>query len=265
VARPLYLSLAYPEVARHLDLLGERGFGVEVTLYDTDWLLNTSGRDRARKLGKALAERGVGVTTHGPIFDLNPGSLDSVIRKHTRRAFEKAIEVSQDLGASGITFHTGFNPLLPESVLPGWLSLSLELWNRAASLAEGAGLTLTLENMFEPTPKLLLDLAEAVESDALAFCMDVSHTAIYSTLGLARWWQELAPRLRTLHLNDTDTFSDEHLAIGRGTLDFRDVFRRASSLPWEPVLVLEMSLERALESVDTIQSRGLRETQLELL
>jgi sugar phosphate isomerase/epimerase len=145
------------------------------------------------------------------------------------------------------------------------MSLSLELWNRAASLAEGAGLTLTLENMFEPTPKLLLDLAEAVESDALAFCMDVSHTAIYSTLGLARWWEELAPRLRTLHLNDTDTFSDDHLAIGRGTLDFGDVFRRASSLPWEPVLVLEMSLERALESVDTIQSRGLRETQLELL
>ncbi len=265
MARPLYLSLAYPEVARHLDLLEERGFGVEITLYDTDWLLNTSGRDRARKLGKTLSERGIGVSTHGPIFDLNPGSLDSVVRKHTRRAFEKAIEVAHDLGAGGITFHTGFNPLLPESVVPGWLSLSLELWNRAVTLADDASLELTLENMFEPTPKLLLDLAEAVESDSLRFCMDVSHTAIYSTLGLSHWWEELGPRVRALHLNDTDTFSDDHLAIGRGTLDFKDVFRRAAALPSEPVLVLEMSVERALESVDTIANRGLRESQLELL
>jgi len=265
VARPLYVSLPYPEVAKHLDLLEKRGFGVEVTLYDTEWLLHTSGRDRARRLGGALAERGIGVSVHGPIFDLNPGSLDAVIRKHTRRSFEKAIEVAGDLGSGGITFHTGFNPLLPESILPGWLSLSLELWNRAAHLADGAGIALTVENMFEPTPNLLLELSEALESDSLRFCLDVSHTAIYSTLGLSRWWEGMAPRLRALHLNDTDGFSDEHLAIGQGTLDFGDVFRRAAALAREPVLVLEMSIERALESVDTIARTGLRETQLELL
>jgi sugar phosphate isomerase/epimerase len=265
VPRPLYLSLAYPEVAKQLDLLEERGFGVEVTLYDTEWLLNTSGRDRARKLGKALAERAVGVHTHGPIFDLNPGSLDPVVRKHTRRAFERALEVAHDLGATGITFHTGFNPLLPESILPGWMSLSLETWNRLATLAETVGVALTVENMFERTPQLLLDLADALESDGLRFCLDVSHTAIYSTLGLPRWWEELAPRLRVVHLNDTDSFSDEHLAIGRGTLDFKDVFRRAAGLTNDPILVLEMSVERALESVNTIASRGLREGQLELL
>lgn len=265
MARPLYLSLPYPEVAKHLDLLEERGFGVEVTLYDTGWLLHTSGRDRARKLGTALAEHGVEVSVHGPIFDLNPGSLDPVIRKHTRRAFERALEVARDLGAGGIIFHTGHNPLLPESILPGWMSLSLELWNRLADLAEDAGVVLTVENMFEPTPGLLLELAESLESDGLHFCLDVSHTAIYSTLGLARWWEELAPRLRALHLNDTDSFTDEHLAIGKGTLDFKEVFRRASELEREPVLVLEMSLERALESVETIGREGLRERQLELL
>jgi sugar phosphate isomerase/epimerase len=265
VARPLYLSLPYHEVAKHLDLLEERGFGVEITLYDTEWLLHTSGRDRARKLGAALAERGIGVSTHGPIFDLNPGSLDPVVRKHTRRAYEKAIEVADDLGAGGIVFHTGYNPLLPERTLPGWVSLSLELWNRLAEVADGTGVALTVENMFEPTPGLLLELAEALESDSLRFCLDVSHTAIYSTLGMSRWWEEMTPRIRALHVNDTDSFSDEHLAIGRGVLDFKDVFRRAAALPREPVIVLEMSLDRALESVETIARSGLRETQLELL
>lgn len=265
MSRPLYLSLPYPEVAKHLDLLEERGFGVEITLYDTDWLLHTSGRARARKLGSALADRGVGVNVHGPIFDLNPGSLDPVVRKHTRRAFEKALEVAGDLGATGITFHTGFNPLLPESVLPGWLSLSLELWSRLAGMVDGLGLALTVENMFEPTPDVLLELAEGLESDSLRFCLDVAHVAIYSTLGLSRWWDELAPRLRAIHLNDTDSFSDDHLAVGRGALEFREIFRRAAALPEEPLVVLEMSLERALESVETIARRGLRETQLELL
>lgn len=265
MARPLFLSLPYPEVTKHLDLLAERGFGVEITLYDTDWLLHTSGRDRARKLGDALAERGVGVNVHGPIFDLNPGSLDAVVRKHTRRSYEKAVEVARDLAAGGIVFHTGYNPLLPERTLPGWLSLSLELWNRLAGLADAAGVALTLENMFEPAPDLLLELADAVETDSLRFCLDVSHTSIYSTLGLARWWDALSPRLRAVHLNDTDSFSDEHLAIGRGTLDFADVFRRVAALPHEPLVILEMALDRALESVDTIARDGLRETQLELL
>lgn len=265
MARPFYVSLPYPEVAKHLDFLEERKLGVEITLYDTDWLLHTSGRDRARKLGSALAERGIEVNVHGPIFDLNPGSLDPVIRKHTRRAFEKAVEVARDLGAGGITFHTGFNPLLPERTVPGWLSLSLELWNRLNGLADGSGLVLTLENMFEPAPALLLDLADSLESDSLRFCIDVSHIAIYSTLGLQRWWDELAPRVHAVHLNDTDAFSDEHLALGQGTLDFKDIFQRVVALPREPVVVLEMSLERALESVDTIARRGLREKQLELL
>ncbi|MBA2564537.1 MAG: sugar phosphate isomerase/epimerase [Gemmatimonadetes bacterium] len=263
--RPYFLSLPYPEVAKHLDLLSERGFGVEITLYDTEWLLHTSGRQRVRKLGGTLAERGIGVSVHGPIFDLNPGSLDTVVRKHTRRAFEKAIEVALDLGAAGITFHTGFSPLLPDRTLPGWLSLSLELWNRLATLADGAGLTLTVENMFEPTPDLLLELADSVESDSLRFCLDVSHTAIYSTLGLPRWFEAVSPRLRSVHLNDTDGFSDEHLALGRGMLDFKDVFGRLAALPQKPIMVLEMDLERALESLDTIARVGLRETQLELL
>ena len=263
--RPLHVSLAYPEVARQLDLLAERGLGVEITLYDTEWLLHAGARDGIRRLGSALAERGVPVNTHGPIFDLTPGSLDPVVRKHTRRAFERAVEVARDLGAAGITFHTGFNPLLPERTVPGWMSLSVELWNRLAGLASDAGIVLTVENMFEPTPDLLLELADSLESDELRFCLDASHTAIYSTLGFGRWWDAMAPRIRAVHVNDTDGFSDEHLAIGKGALDVREVFRRAAELPVEPVIVLEMSLDQALESVDTITRTGLRERQLELL
>ena len=76
------LSTTFADVGRHLDGLGEKGLGVEVTLYDTEWLLALDRTTAVRKLGDELAARGIEVTVHAPIFDLNPGSLDPVIRKH---------------------------------------------------------------------------------------------------------------------------------------------------------------------------------------
>ena len=263
--RPLHVSLAYPEVARHLDLLAERGLGVEVTLYDTEWLLHTGGRDGVRRLGSALAERGVSVNTHGPIFDLNPGSLDPVIRKHTRRCWERAIGVAGALGARMINFHTCFNPLLPESTFAGWLALSLEIWERVVDLTTDAGMTLLLENMFEPTPQVQLDLLAQLESRNAGFTFDVAHAHIYGSLAVDTWWSQLGPAIHEVHLHDTDGFSDDHLRIGDGALDWRktfeDLFRHAP----DALKVIEMPVEAALASLRRIKSAGYSDLQLELL
>lgn len=259
------LSTPFADVPGHLDLLAERQLGVEITLYDTEWLLHLDRTATVRKLGDELAAREVDVTIHAPIFDLNPGSLDPVVRKHTRRCWEKAIGVAGALGARQINFHTGYLPLLPDSTFPGWLALSLEAWERLVGLAADAGMILLLENMFEPTPRILLDVRSQLEPRYVGFTIDVAHTHIYGSVSPETWWRDLGDAIHEVHLHDTDTFSDDHLPIGEGALDWPQVFERIYRYAPDAVKVIEMPVEPGIESLKRIRSRGWTDFQLELL
>lgn len=259
------LSTSFADVSRQLDRLSEKRLGVEVTLFDTEWLLSLDKTTVVRRLGDELAGRGIDVTVHAPIFDLNPGSLDPVIRKHTRRCWERAIAVAGALRAHQINFHTGYLPLLPASTLPGWLALSLETWERVVELAGDAGMTLLLENMFEPSPQVLLEIRSQLEPRLVGFTLDIAHSHIYGTVSVETWWRELGEWVHEVHLHDTDTFSDDHLPIGEGALDWRrifvDLFRHAPAA----VKVIEMPVEAALQSLARIRAGGYGDIQLDLL
>jgi sugar phosphate isomerase/epimerase len=265
LAQRFALSMAFADVSRQIDLLAEKDLGIEITLFDTEWLLHLERTTTVRKLGDELAERGIEVTAHAPIFDLNPGSLDPVIRKHTRLCWEKAIGVAGALGARRINFHTGHLPLLPASTLPGWTALSLETWERVVGLAADAGMRLLLENMFETSPRVLLDLRDQLDGRHVGFTLDIGHVHVYGTVSPEIWWAELGEDILEVHLHDNDTFGDEHLPIGEGAIDwkrtFDDLFRHAP----EAVKVIEVPVEGALKSLSRIRAGGYGDRQLELL
>ncbi|MDX1622532.1 MAG: sugar phosphate isomerase/epimerase family protein [Gemmatimonadota bacterium] len=265
MAKRFALSTSFPEVGRHIDVLAEEDVGIEVALYDTEWLLNLERTTAIRRLGDQLAERGIEVSVHAPIFDLNPGSLDAVIRKHTRRCWERAIGVGGALGARQMTFHTGYLPLLPASAFPGWLALSLEVWERMVDLASDAGVTILLENMFEPNPGILLDLRDQLDARHVGFTLDVAHTHIYGSVEPDAWWPALGEAVREIHLHDTDGFSDEHLPIGEGAVDWRATFEAIFRYAPDALKVIEMPIETGLASLRRIVAGGYSDIQLELL
>ncbi|HUP19126.1 MAG TPA: sugar phosphate isomerase/epimerase family protein [Gemmatimonadota bacterium] len=265
MAQRFALSTTFADVGRHMDMLEHDGLGVEITLYDTEWLLSLERTNTVRKVGDELAERGIEVTIHAPIFDLNPGSLDPVVRKHTRRCWEKAIGVSGALGARQINFHTGHNPLLPSSTLPGWLALSLETWERVVELTVDAGMTLLLENMFDPTPQVQLDLRGQLEERHVGFTLDVAHCHIYGQVGMEVWWSALGPDVKEVHLHDTDGFSDDHLPIGEGVVDWRRTFEDLFRFAPDCVKVIEMPVEAGRASLKRVMAGGYGDIQLELL
>ncbi len=251
----LLLSVAFSGLDPALEVAVREGLGIEVTLYDTAWLMSDSALEDAARMRERFAAHDLTITTHGPLFDLNPGSLDPAIRAYSREAFLRGIEVSSALGAGKVVYHTFFNPLLPHSVLPGWKKLSQPVWAEALDAADTAGLTICLENSYEATAEFFKDLFETFDDGRLRMCYDPAHVHLYSRDGQSAWVVTLGHLVAHLHLNDNEGSSDDHLALGEGEIPYASFLPDLCLACETATIVLEMDVERALKSLEYL--RGL--------
>ena len=205
--------------------------------------------EEARRAGAVLAERSIPVTAHGPLFDLNPGSLDPVIRRYTQECFVRGVEVTAALGGDKVVYHTCFNPLLPLGVLNGWKALADPVWQEVLQIAERRGVTVCLENSYESTVEFFKDLFDTFLGEQGAVCFDPAHVHLYSRDGQAAWMVTMGDRIQHIHLNDNEGASDDHLALGDGGIAFEAFLRELCGVCCGATVVLEMSVERAVRSL----------------
>lgn len=250
------VALPFRMMQRKIPYLRKRGLGVQVMLYDTNWICDWP-KEEVSQTGCRFRDAGIDVSVHGPVHDLNPGSLDVVIRDYTQHCFFKTLVVCQALDAKNLVFHLGINPLLPKSALDAWLENSLRTWGPIVDLARQLQITIELENMFLPSPRFLVALKEGLASDTIKFCFDVGHFHVYSTASLEQWLQELDDDIVELHLNDNSGTDDEHLALGAGTIDFPKVFSMLFERSIHPRLTLEMTSNKFEPSLAYLAEKGI--------
>jgi len=263
--RQIFVTLPYPEVQRNAGFLVENALGAEIAAHDTGWLLNIFRVSAARRIGDDLRAKGVRIRASGPIFDLNPGSLDAVIRHHTERCFLRAVDLAAALGADSLVLPTGFNPLLPSESVDGWRELSVETWESVGDAARRKGVELRIKNVFDDTPAILLGLLDTLEGFPVGACLDVGHVQVYSTLPADEWIRVLGPRHREVHLHDNLGASDDHMALGEGVIDLPPIFRRLLREDPIPALTLDMQPDDAVKSLSYIARNDLLGLQLNLL
>ncbi|MBN2124355.1 MAG: sugar phosphate isomerase/epimerase, partial [Deltaproteobacteria bacterium] len=128
-----------------------------------------------------------------------------------------------------------------------WIERSLELWSWLAAAVREEGAILVLENVYEQGPGEMEVLFRNLEQWGVGFCLDTGHQAVYGSVPVARWVESLAPYLFQLHLHDNTGAADDHLALGRGSIDFRalmgDLKRK---MPSPPLITLEPHREEDL-------------------
>ena len=56
------------------------------------------------------------------------------------------------------------------------------------------------------------------------FCLDVGHANAMGTVPIIYWLDVLGPYLAAMHLHDNHGERDEHLAVGRGGIDYAGLF-----------------------------------------
>jgi sugar phosphate isomerase/epimerase len=250
------VTIPFGGLAKHLDFLCEHNLDVEVMMYDTAWVRNFP-RSEVETMGKLLEERAINVSVHGPLFDLNPGSQDTIIRDYTKFNFMRALNISSLLKATIVVFHLGFNPLISSDYRKDWLHTSLKTFRPVVNHAKRRGIIIAIENMFLSTPDLLRQVIESIDSPNMRVCLDVGHVNVYSTVPLSKWINTLGEYIVKIHINDNDAQDDLHLAFGEGNVNFSEAYRLIRSKGINPQMTLEMTPDKLAKTLEYIASQNL--------
>jgi len=172
---------------------------------------------------------------HGPFLDLNPASWDPYIAAASRRRYEQAWQVARTLDARVLVFHTCFIPRA--NYIEGWSERMAAFFNTFLEDKPASPLVV-MENVYDPDPAPLAEVARHVRHPAFGLCLDLGHAHCYSAIPLAEWIRTFGSDLKHVHIHDNHGQNDEHLAPGHGTIPYDELL---PLLPGSATRTLECS------------------------
>lgn len=247
----LHAHVPYLKLSDHLEYVVSRRINPEVS-FSAEALDRVVWEELAAQAG-LLQAAGLNTTIHAPFLDLNPGALDVTIRDATRARFKQLFQAAEILKPRVIVFHPGYDELRYGSSRLEWLKNSIDFWQEFVPSARKLGCIIAIENIFEKEPSTIKMLIEAIDDPCLRHCFDVGHWNMFTTVGMDEWFAELGPYIAEVHIHDNHGEADEHLPLGEGTIDFRQLFSLMHQYAPDAVRTIEAHtierLERALQAV----------------
>ncbi len=165
---------------------------------------------------------------HAPFAELFPCAIDPLVRDVAKRRFRQTLDVAARLGISRLVVHAGF---VPHVYFPEWfVEQSVIFWREFLREAP-QDLCIALENVMEPSPEMLVELARQVDDPRLGLCLDVGHAnSEVSRVPPLEWLAPMAPWLRHFHLHNNCGGDDLHAPLGEGTIPMAELLAAAQRL-----------------------------------
>lgn len=241
----LAIATCRPDIAPYIALARDYGIGIEIQVYgyhpdllDGDW---PSLVAQHRQLLKGFEGE---IALHGAFYDMSSASEDPQIVRITRERYSLSLHIAAELGARHVVFHANYLPWIRNAdYLRRWTQRQKEFWAEIGAEAGRLGVVVALENMWEPSPDIIGEVLDQVDSPFVTACLDVGHAYLYSdSLPLSAWIARLRDRLTHCHINNHRGVKDEHLALDvpGGVIDYSVVLPILFALPTSPLISLEM-------------------------
>ena len=194
-----------------------------------------------------IAACGLDVTVHGPFIDLSPGSPDTRIRRVTLDRYQQLLDLIPLFNPKTVVCHAGYETLRYGYHKEKWFRTSIDTWRWMAEQCRAMGTRLMLENVYEDGPEEMEIFFKALKAYDVGFCFDTGHQLAFSKASPGRWITALGGFLGQLHLHDNLGGMDDHSALGKGKVGFRELFDmlKKSDIP-RPVVTLEPHKEKDL-------------------
>lgn len=190
---------------------------------------------------------------HGAFIDVNPASGDPDFKELSRKRCHQSCRIAALIGAKYVVFHSSCFPFLRGAYLESWAKQCAAFY---AQLAEEYGLKICVENSMDLDPTPLRTLMEKTESTSVCVCLDIGH-AHYSRVPLEEWFAQLGRFIGYMHLSDNRGSFDEHLPLGKGSVNWAEAERLWRQLHGEIPITLEVGgVEGVKESLAFLQNHG---------
>lgn len=212
----------------------EYGLGLEIAEYCTAW--NMDQRFSAVDTAVKKKLEGISLTTlHGPFNELFPCAIDLKARSLASDRYRQAIDLAKGYGSGKVILHGGYNPMI---YYPAWyVEQSVVFWKEF--LQKDPGVVITVENVLETTPGLLLDIVKGVNDPRLKMCLDIGHVNAYSSLPVMEWLEVCAPHISHFHIHNNDGTRDQHNGLDDGKIPMKQLLLRAEELCPDATFTLE--------------------------
>ena len=244
--KKLYLSGIDGRAAQ---LARENGLGYEIA----DFCYAPVLEDPVRRAEVRAQMAGIGrFWLHAPFAELSPCAIDPRVREVVMLRFRQTVQAALALGIRRIVVHSGYIPLV---YFPEWFTArSVEFWREFLRDAPD-GLCLALENVMEPGPDMLVQIAAGVDDPRFGLCLDVGHanTRVSETPPLD-WIAPMAPWLRHVHLHNNAGHNDLHDPLGQGTLAMEQVLDTVLTLC--PAATFTLENQDCGPSLDWLRQHG---------
>lgn len=251
-----------PEIA--IESFAASGVGhVEFDLIRDHSAIESFRAPRMRNLKRIAQRLGTSLSLHVP-YTVNPADPISSIRRANVEYLENCIEVAAVLGARHVTTHIGYC-----NGLPSWRWLRRDGLDRLVaslrSLLSRCGkrrVVLALENV-NPMPQdseffylgdSITDLAflfAKVNSPWIRLCLDTGHAN--TNEGPTRYVERFKERIVAVHYHDNRGKYDEHLAVGRGTIDWAKLARSFRRIGYRGPFISEVFSRTASQSREDLR------------
>ena len=203
---------------RAAELARESGLGLEIAAFCYAPNLEDRTVVDAVRRDMAGVER---FWFHAPFAELAPCAIDPLVRQVTEQRYCQAADMARDLGVRQLVIHGGF---VPQVYFPEWYVEQSVLFWREFLRQLPPDMTIALENVMEPQPRLLVEIARQVDDPRLGLCLDIGHANTFvSRVPPLEWVAPMAPWLRHVHLHNNAGHDDLHDPLGQGTMAMEQV------------------------------------------
>lgn len=199
-------------------------------------------------------------TIHAPFLDISPGGFDQEIRRISFLKLEKILKIASLWKTRLVVMHFNYDPVYYREYFEKWLTNASTFFS--GLLSKEISPQVALENVFEPTPYVVLKLMERINNKNLIHCFDFGHHHVFGNISIEEWLFYLKPRKHIhFHIHDNFGVNDDHLPVGDGDINWRKIKGILQNLKVGFSITLEPHTKRDLfRTIDNYGKIFLNET-----
>jgi sugar phosphate isomerase/epimerase len=232
---------------------------LELKLDRPELLLSLCKTDKVLELKNLSNSYDFKYFVHAPNIDTNLASVNPFLRSAFKKTLLKVVVFAAKLDAGLLVSHVGrLSRDYPQKLVRKAMKNATVSLRKINQLSSNLGMIFTIENDHKSNDYVLAGYPEQInyliENVGCKLTFDIGHA---NTIGSIEDFTKLLDKfIVNVHVHDNDGKTDEHLPVGKGSIDFVGVFKRMKTWRSEKPLIIEChSYAGIKESIDFMRQK----------